>query len=75
MRLSCLDLAAELINVEQPMCSASVGADIQAASRSTPGHYLTDVFHNQMEDSTHKHSSIMLQLGWMPGHVGIAGNE
>jgi len=75
-----LALVAKLISTELHVPYAMIGADSQVAiwavghSRGTLGHYLTDVFQEQMTVACSKHTG-MLELRWMLGHTGIVGNE
>jgi len=58
-----------------------LGVDSQAEilsirhGRGMPGQYLLDGFHKQLVAVHQKHAGIDIELRWMPGHVGIAGNE
>jgi len=39
------------------------------------GHYLWDLFHQQLQMVTDKHQDMDLLIRWMPGHIDIEGNE
>ena len=76
-----LSLAVELIKDKRQIWTLTLGIDSQAAlhairnRRATPGQYLAESFHEQIEAVQHKHPSIEITMRWMPGHVGITGNE
>ncbi|CAA7269138.1 unnamed protein product [Cyclocybe aegerita] len=77
-----LILAMELIRKEQRRIRAvTVGVDSQAAiqaipsTKLKPGHYLWDIFHEQIDQVRKIHNDIKITVRWTPGHIGIEGNE
>ena len=79
--LLCLSLAAELIKDERQIQTLTLGVDSQAVlrtirnRRAIPGQYLLEAFHKQIAAVQCKHPGIEITLRWMPGHMGIPGNE
>lgn len=59
----------------------SLGVDNQAAIRATevfrlkPGHYLMDIFHDNLRCLIPDNNNHKLTIRWTPGHVGIKGNK
>src|SRR5882724_6807610 len=76
-----MSMAVELIKDKRQIRTLTLGIDSQAAlcaisnRRATPGQYLVDSFHKQIEAVRCKHPGIEIMLRWMPGHLGITGNE
>ncbi|OCH93909.1 hypothetical protein OBBRIDRAFT_709963, partial [Obba rivulosa] len=71
----------ELLRRETQVTRTSIAADnkatVQAASlhKSTPGHYLLDALHAEVDRARKKHRHMDLTLRWIPGHEGVHGNE
>ncbi|KAF9226266.1 hypothetical protein BS17DRAFT_698261, partial [Gyrodon lividus] len=59
----------------------SLGVDNKAAILATsvfssgPGHYLMDIFHNNLRDTLEHHGLNSLRIRWTPGHIEIPGNK
>jgi hypothetical protein len=59
----------------------ALGADNQAAIRATQafnsksGHYLMDIFHDDLRTIIPEFDQRKLTIHWTPGHCGITGNE
>ncbi|PSR73747.1 hypothetical protein PHLCEN_2v10417 [Hermanssonia centrifuga] len=76
-----LILGMELIRQESSVRNVSLAVDNQAAvsasrsSRSAPGHYLMDEFHRLKARVKLKHRGTKITVRWVPGHMGIKGNE
>ncbi|PSR73744.1 hypothetical protein PHLCEN_2v10434 [Hermanssonia centrifuga] len=76
-----LILGMELIRQESSVRNVSLAVDNQAAvsasrsSRSAPGHYLMDKFHRLKARVKLKHRGAKITVRWVPGHMGIKGNE
>ena len=58
-----------------------IGVDSQAAIRATSnsttgsGSYILTAIHNRMQHIRSLHPRIRITIQWVPGHVGIRGNE
>jgi ribonuclease HI len=75
-------LGLELIREEQhatgmiPMGVDNTAAIIATHSiRPGPGHYLWDLFHQQLQMVAIKHQDMDLLVRWTPGHIDIEGNK
>jgi ribonuclease HI len=61
--------------------SMALGVDNQVAIRGTklfnlqPGHYLMDIFHDDLRTLLPSDNSRKLVVHWTPGHIDIPGNE
>lgn len=59
----------------------ALGVDNQAAIRATggfqskPGHYLLDLFHDDLRRLLSRREDRKLIIRWSAGHIGIPGNE
>lgn len=59
----------------------ALGVDNQAAIRATggfqskPGHYLIDIFHDDLRRLLPRNDDHKLIIRWSAGHIGIPGNE
>ncbi|KAG1798638.1 uncharacterized protein HD556DRAFT_1212488, partial [Suillus plorans] len=59
----------------------ALGVDNQAAIRATkgfqskPGHYLLDIFHDDLRRMLSRKDDRKLTIRWSAGHIGIPGNE
>jgi len=59
----------------------ALGVDNQAAIRATtsyqskPGHYLLDIFHDDLRSILLEADGRKLKIRWSAGHIGIPGNE
>ena len=71
----------ELIRKQRRVKNVSIGLDNQAAiraisqRRSGEAQYLVDLFHEHLEAVQKKHRGLRLTIRWVPGHVGVIGNE
>ena len=71
----------ELIRKQRRVRYASIGLDNQAAIRAISqrrageAQYLVDLFHEHLEAVQKKHPGLRLTIRWVPGHVGVMGNE
>ncbi|KAG2046295.1 hypothetical protein BDR06DRAFT_856134, partial [Suillus hirtellus] len=71
-------LAVELGRTRPTM---ALGVDNQAAIRATsgfqsqPGHYLIDIFHDNLRRLLPRNDDHKLIIRWSAGHIGIPGNE
>ena len=71
----------ELIRKEVNVRKTSIGIDNQSgitaviSIRPTPSHYIWDLFHNRIHAAIQKHINLEIVIRWMPGHIGIEGNE
>ncbi|GJE98453.1 RNA-directed DNA polymerase from transposon X-element [Phanerochaete sordida] len=75
-------LGLHMIRKEPGLVSkASIALDNKAAvlalrsRRSTPGHHLLDAVHELAKAVTVRHPNIKLTVRWVPGHLGVDGNE
>ncbi|KAF5310641.1 hypothetical protein D9619_008098 [Psilocybe cf. subviscida] len=74
-------LALGLLWKQKNVHSVSICIDSQAAiravasRRSVPGHYIMDEFHKLLAQLRKRHLTISINLHWVPGHMGVAGNE
>ncbi|OAX30731.1 hypothetical protein K503DRAFT_818508, partial [Rhizopogon vinicolor AM-OR11-026] len=74
-------LAVELLREERARGTMALGVDNQAAIRATgafnskPGHYLMDLFHDDLRKLIPTHDRRKLVVRWTPGHLNIPGNE
>ncbi|KIJ06713.1 hypothetical protein PAXINDRAFT_24420, partial [Paxillus involutus ATCC 200175] len=74
-------LATELLKGERNVKSVSLGLDNKAAIQATtafksgPGHYLMDIFHDNLRKALLHHKLGQMRIRWTPGHIGIPGNE
>ncbi|KAG2157034.1 hypothetical protein DEU56DRAFT_722086 [Suillus clintonianus] len=75
-------LAVELLRgIEEENNTMALGADNQAAILATqafnskPGHYLMDIFHDDLRIVLPEQDRRQLIICWSPGHCGIQGNE
>jgi ribonuclease HI len=61
--------------------SMVLGVDNQAVIRGTklfnsqPGHYLMDIFHNDLRTLLSSDNGRKLVVRWTPGHINIPGNK
>ncbi|KAG2064522.1 hypothetical protein BDR04DRAFT_1035080, partial [Suillus decipiens] len=73
-------LGVELLKEAGGRGTMALGVDNQAAIRamdafsSKPGHYLIDIFHDDLHRLLPSNDGRKLMIRWMPGHEGIAGN-
>lgn len=73
-----LELLREEVHVEGLL---PMGVDNTAAITAThainpgPSHYIWDIFHRRITMVYNKHKEMTLLVKWVPGHVGIVGNE
>jgi ribonuclease HI len=74
-------LAVELLKEEGGIGTMALGVDNQAAIAATgafnskPGHYLMDIFHDDLRKLIPTHDQRKLIVRWAPGHHDIPGNE
>lgn len=74
-------LAVDLLREEGGRGTLALGVDNQAAIRATgafcskPGHYLMDIFHDDLRKIIPAHDQRKMIVRWTPGHYGIPGNE
>lgn len=74
-------LAVELVREERARGTMALGVDNQAAIIATgafnskPGHYLIDLFHDDLRKLIPPHDRRKLVVRWTPGHLNIPGNE
>ncbi|KAG2032022.1 hypothetical protein BDR03DRAFT_834363, partial [Suillus americanus] len=79
-------LAVQLIKEELKerggrQLTMALGVDNQAAIRSTtsfqsnPGHYLFDIFHDDLRSTLPEADGRKLLIRWSAGHIGIPGNR
>jgi ribonuclease HI len=61
--------------------SMALGVDNQAVIRRTksfnsqPGHYLMDIFHDDLRSLLPSDNGRKLVVCWTPGHINMLGNE
>ncbi|KAK7063814.1 hypothetical protein R3P38DRAFT_2491623 [Favolaschia claudopus] len=73
----CLSIAASIPRLR----SVAFLIDNQAAIRAVanpkpqPGQHLVRLFHDTLRDLMRKRRTFDLQIGWVPGHQGVEGNE
>ncbi|KAJ3898537.1 hypothetical protein F5879DRAFT_765831, partial [Lentinula edodes] len=59
----------------------SIWADSTAAiaatdnSGSGSSHYILDIFHHTLTALRARHPDIPVIISWIPGHIGVEGNE
>ncbi|PSR85584.1 hypothetical protein PHLCEN_2v5406 [Hermanssonia centrifuga] len=76
-----LILGMELVRQENSVRSVSLAVDNQAAvtssrsAKSAPGHHLLDKYHQLQAKVKKKHRNLKITVRWVPGHMGIKGNE
>lgn len=76
-----LILALELLRKRSRVRNCSIAVDNKAAitavstSRVAEADYLVGRFHTQLKKVKKTHPHLRLTLRWVPGHVGIRGNE
>jgi len=75
-------LAVELLEQEPGrLTGATLGADNQAALcsmevlKSRPGHYLVQLLDQAVRKALRRRARLQLTPYWLPGHVGLTGNE
>ncbi|KAG1876673.1 hypothetical protein DFJ58DRAFT_721136 [Suillus subalutaceus] len=74
-------LAVELLREEGGGGTMALRVDNQAAISATnafvskPGHYLMDIFHNDLRKLIPAQDNRKLKVRWTPGHQGIPSNE
>ncbi|KAK0460799.1 ribonuclease H-like domain-containing protein, partial [Armillaria novae-zelandiae] len=74
-------LAIDIIKSIPRLTRATILLDSQAAilalkgERTKSGHYLVEEFHKQVIKLQKRRSSLQITVQWVPGHVGIEGNE
>ncbi|GJF00314.1 RNA-directed DNA polymerase-like protein [Phanerochaete sordida] len=75
-------LGLHMIRKEPGLVSkASIALDNKAAvlalrsRRSTPGHHLLDAVHQLEQAVKTRHPGIKTTIRWVPGHLGVDGNE
>ncbi|GJF00464.1 RNA-directed DNA polymerase from mobile element jockey [Phanerochaete sordida] len=75
-------LGLHMIRKEPGLVSkASIALDNKAAvialrsRRSTPGHHLLDAVHELEQAVKTRHPGIKITIRWVPGHLGVDGNE
>ena len=74
-------LAAHLLKAERGGQEAEIGVDSQAAmdalnlNKPTPSHYLVDEARKMLKAVKVQHPTTKLLVRWIPGHMGIEGNE
>ncbi|GAW04685.1 115 kDa protein in type-1 retrotransposable element R1DM [Lentinula edodes] len=76
-----LILALHLAREEELAESISIWADSTAAiaatdtNKSGSSHYLLDIFHHALTALQACHPDIPVTISWIPGHIGVEGNE
>ena len=76
-----ITLAAHLLKAERCGQVAKIGVDSQAAmdalnlNRPAPSHYLVDEARKLLNAVKVQHPATKLLVRWIPGHMGIEGNE
>ena len=74
-------LAAHLLKVERGGQEAEISVDSQAAmdalnlNKPAPSHYLVNEAHKMLKAVKVQHPTTKLLVRWIPGHMGIEGNE
>jgi ribonuclease HI len=74
-------MGTELIRAERGVTTATLGADNQAALRTThpttgaSGQYLADGVHEGARAAKKRHENISMDMRWTPSHAGVEGNE
>jgi ribonuclease HI len=74
-------LAVELLKKAPRACKISLAIDNKAAILATrtfsskPGHYLMDIFHENLRTTLKRHHLNNIMVKWTPGHTGIPRNE
>jgi len=74
-------LAVHLLREAGAGGTMALGVDNQAAIKATgafnsqPGHYLMDLFHDDLRKLLPENDGRKLVIRWSPGHVDIPGNE
>ena len=74
-------LAVELLKKAPRARKISLAIDNKAAILATrtfsskPGHYLMDIFHENLRTALKQHYLNNITVRWTPGHTGIPGNE
>ena len=77
----CMILAIELLKKAPRARKISLAINNKAVILATrtfsskPGHYLMDIFHENLQTALKRHHLNNITVRWTPGHTGIPGNE